>query len=539
MIGLPGGGGLPRPPREPDPAEPQRRRRRVNQLALALCVGALLVPPPLNFTLLAAAAIVSSVIRATVRGMRAGRAGRQPGREPVVELGVAGRRPVVLHADQLGAHGLILGASGSGKSTTLLKLLTAQIARGGPVVALDLKGSPEFATQLQAAAAAAGRPFRVWSPDGGAHWNPLQYGNATELKDKLIATERFTEPHYKRAAERYLQRALQALSEAHPDRAPSLGEVVSMLEPARLTKLARELAPTRGAALAEYVSTLTSDQLSAVRGLGTRLAIISESHTGPFLEPGPPRETVDLRAALNGSEVVLFSLNSSRYGNLAAQLGTLAVQDLVAAAGARPEGSPTAIVAIDEFSALGSDNVLQLLARGRGFGISVFLSTQELADLERAGRGLTDQVLGNTDLTLAHRQDVPASADVVSRLAGTFKDWERVYRDGAGMFSRPQDQIGSRRVVDRRLVEPNTIMHLRRGQLLLISRTPDPRAALVQVTPPAPAAAPPATDASPALLPPAPALSQPRGLGRGGPATTREAPRARRAPRRERDGPER
>ena len=50
-------------------------------------------------------------------------------------------------------------------------------------------------------------------------WNPLAHGNATELKDKLIATERFTEPHYQRAAERYLQTAIQVLARAHPDAA--------------------------------------------------------------------------------------------------------------------------------------------------------------------------------------------------------------------------------------------------------------------------------------------------------------------------------
>ena len=89
---------------------------------------------------------------------------------------------------------------------------------------------------------------------------------------------------------------------------------------------------------------MTPDQLSAVRGLGTRLAMLSESHTGRFLSSDGAGATaaaagigdqppIDLRRALEGGEVVLFSLNSSTYGKLAAQLGTLAIQDLVAAAG--------------------------------------------------------------------------------------------------------------------------------------------------------------------------------------------------------------
>ncbi len=77
-----------------------------------------------------------------------------------------------------------------------------------------MKGSPAFARALAEAAAAAGRAVRVWTLDGGAHWNPLAHGNATELKDKLIATERFTEPHYQRAAERYVQTVLQVSAHA-------------------------------------------------------------------------------------------------------------------------------------------------------------------------------------------------------------------------------------------------------------------------------------------------------------------------------------
>ena len=75
-----------------------------------------------------------------------------------------------------------------------------------------------------------------------------------------------------------------------------------------------------------------------------------------------------------------------------------------------------------------SDNVLALLARGREAGVGVLLATQELADLDRAGRGLRDQILGNTALKIAHRQDVPESAAAVARLAGTVRVWERSYQ---------------------------------------------------------------------------------------------------------------
>ena len=143
---------------------------------------------------------------------------------------------------------------------------------------------------------------------------------------------------------------------------------------------------------------------------------------------------------------MLFSLNSSTYGKLAAQLGALAIQDLTSAAGRRLErpghGVPVpATIALDEFSALGADNVLSLLARGREAGVSVLLATQELADLERAGPGFRDQVLGITALKLAHRQEVDASAVAISRLAGTERVW-RETRQLPSLQRRPARQPG-------------------------------------------------------------------------------------------------
>ncbi len=401
-----------------------------------------------------------------------------------------GRR-VVLADRQLSAHGLILGASGAGKSTTLLTIACDQIKRGVPVVAIDLKGSPEFARELAAACAASGRRLLVWSPDGPSHWNPLAHGNPTECKDKIIGSERFTEPHYQRAAERYVQTVLQVLEVAHAEQPPTLAEVVALSDPHRLAGVLRRAPGPLAQRVHDYIVSLTPDQLSAIRGLGSRLAIVTESHTGRYLgaPTGPGEPVVDLHAALAGTDVVLFSLNSSSYGKLAAQLGTLAIQDIVSAAGERLRavggGQPPAraIVAIDEFSALGADHVVGLLARGRESGLSVLLATQELADLERAAPGLRDQVLANTAVKIAHRQDVPSSAQTVAQMAGTVKVWEETQQLG-GLFGPFATGRGSRREVEQFVVHPNEIKSLRTGEAVVITKVPTARTRTVRVARP-------------------------------------------------------
>ncbi len=469
----------------------------------------LALPQP---ALLGAAALLATgrAVVALTRGRRqaiaaAWRRRRDAARAPgATVLGVEpSGRLVLLGERELSAHGLILGASGAGKSTTLLTILTSHIRRGLPVVAIDLKGSPAFACELELSANAAGRRLRVWSPDGTEQWNPLAHGNATELKDKLIATERFTEPHFQRAAERYVQLALQAMIESDPDHAPTLAGVVSLLEPTRLSALTRALPRVRAEYIRDYLAGLTPDQQSAIRGLASRLAIVTESHTGAFLNQGDDGG-IDLRSALSGGDVVLFSLNSSTYGKLAAQLGTLAVQDLVTAVGHRLAGGPPtgrdvsadgrtragsapaqAVVGIDEFSALGSDNVISLLARGRESGVSVLLATQELADLDRAARGLRDQVLGNTALKIAHRQEVPESAQALARMAGNIRRWERSYQVRSGPFGTPDMSRGTLRAVDAHLIEPDQIRTLRTGEAVVITKVPDAATRRVRIALPA------------------------------------------------------
>ena len=482
--------------------DPARLRRLARRLAALAVTGALVTGPVAGAPLITALVLVGVAALGVTRLAAAiGRArlARRSRAEPGAIL--LGRdldgRPVALGDRQLAAHALLVGASGSGKSTTMLTVLDDRIARGHPVVVIDMKGSPGFAESLAASTARAGRTLRIWTPEGPSVWNPLAHGTATQLKDKLISAERFSEPHYQRAAERYLQTALRVLHATGPPEAVTLGGVVALMEPATLAARARGAPPALAQETFAYLEGLTPDQLSAARGVGTRLALLHESDAGRWLGAGPgPR--LDLGDALRGGDVVLLSINSSLYGTLGGQLGALAIQDLTTAAGGRLAGGPpggpaaarpAATVAIDEFSALGADNVLSLLARGREAGVGVLLATQELSDLERAGRGFRDQVLGITAVTLAHRQEVHESALAISRMAGTRTVWRETENLPAGLLGagrgRPASR-GSRRRQEEPVVHPNTIKRLGVGQAVLLTNVPEPIATPVAVRPPAP-----------------------------------------------------
>jgi conjugal transfer pilus assembly protein TraD len=472
----------------PDP----HRGRYPPYLVLAAFVVLLLSPTVFGAAALVAAAVGTEIFRRS----RSRSLSRDPAARPDAGLAAGSAtllgiteagRPFRLTDQQLSAHTLILGASGAGKSNTLLTIVGDHAARGRGAVVIDMKGSQAFARELEAAAQRAGRPFRLWTLDGPAHWNPLAHGNPSELKDRLISAERWTEPHYQRAAERYVQTVLQVWALARPERAPTLRDVVALMDHRRLSVMLRDVPRARAQHVQNYLASLTPDQLSAVRGLETRLAIIAESHAGDYLDPGESG-TIDLQAAMRDREVVLFSLNSSRYGQLAAQVGALVAQDLNSAMGSRLEQGGAiepVMVGVDELSALGAEHVLNLVARGREALFPVVAATQELADIQRVARGLADQLLGIPGIKIAHRQDLPESAKMIAEVAGTERVWEHTYHtDRRALLPDRDTGRGTRRQVERYRVEPDTIKTLAPGDAVVITKIPTSSAQKVTVRPP-------------------------------------------------------
>jgi type IV secretory pathway TraG/TraD family ATPase VirD4 len=114
----------------------------------------------------------------------------------------------------------------------------------------------------------------------------------------------------------------------------------------------------------------------------------------------------------------------------------------------------------------------------------VLVATQELADLDRAGSGLRDQVLGVTAIKIAHRQEVPESAHTIAQIAGTEKIWEVTRQLGGHLLGGSGASRGTRRRVEQFIVHPNEIKGLRTGQAVVISKLTGGRPRTVRIEPP-------------------------------------------------------
>jgi DNA helicase HerA-like ATPase len=97
--------------------------------------------------------------------------------------------------ERSGAHTLVVGATGSGKTVTEAWVLARAIDHGHGAVIIDPKGDALLHREARAAALRGGRRFVEWTPGGPAIYNPYAHGSPSEIADKALAGEPYSEPH--------------------------------------------------------------------------------------------------------------------------------------------------------------------------------------------------------------------------------------------------------------------------------------------------------------------------------------------------------
>lgn len=366
-----------------------------------------------------------------------------------------------------GSHTLLLGATGSGKTVSQAWIACRLIETGHGAVVIDPKGDRMLQEELRRSAEQRGAAFMEWTPEGPLAYNPYASGTETEIADKALSGEIFTEPHYLRQAQRYLGHAVRAMQTAGTDVTPV--SLMAALEPEQLEVLTRDLPGKQAEQAQRYLDSLTERQKRDLAGVRDRLSILAESDARAWLDPGEGRALLDIEQAVRERAVVYFRLDADRRPLLTAMLAASLVSDLVALV-ARLQGDPTpTVVMIDEFSAVAAEHVARLFGRARSAGISLILGTQELADLSPGEGKLKEQTLGNVATVIAHRQNVPESAELIAQMAGTTPRWITTQQTEQRLLGSGHSGRGSRRRGYEFEIHPSQIKQLQTGQAVVVT----------------------------------------------------------------------
>ena len=272
-----------------------------------------------------------------------------------------------------GTHTLVVGAAGSGKTVTETWIALRAIERGLGAIVLDPKNDPQMRAAIRRAGEQAGRPFFEWTQRALRCTTRTRGAVRSEIADKVLAAERFTEPHYQRQAQRYLGHAIRTIRSAGLQ--VSLAALVRTLDPAQLELLARELPSAQGADVHAYLDSLTARQSRDLAGVRDRLAIMAESDPRAARSSRDWRPSGRSRNARGGGQKLEVGLavpaSEADHGPLLAQmLGAAIVWGLPEPPLQALQGRPVpSLVVIDEFSASWQpERVVRLFGRARGVG---------------------------------------------------------------------------------------------------------------------------------------------------------------------------
>lgn len=359
-----------------------------------------------------------------------------------------------IESQHLHEHTLIVGTTGTGKST-LFKLVAEQaIIKGEPVLIFDPKGDPELSGALQEACQKVGDPTRFLYfspafPERSVRIDPLKnWHRATEPSSRvaeLIPSETKSDPF-----QAFSWNVLNTIIETMvylDNEPPNLFKlrryvqsgVEDMVRPAIVKYFDLNwpgIQPKEklGDLISQYKEKASKKPELAIDGLlslhkhniehfhkmvASLIPLLSMLTSGSLrylLSPTPidgdPRPVMDLATIIEKGQCLYVALDSMPDTAVGGALGSILLADLTAAASARMKEMqemsqgrirkkklPPVNILVDEAAEVVGDPTIQLLNKSRSALYRMVIATQTLADLEvRTGsKAAARKIIGNTN----------------------------------------------------------------------------------------------------------------------------------------------
>lgn len=381
-------------------------------------------------------------------------------------------RQVELMDKNANQHTLVLGTTGSGKTVTVCNIVESAINRGLPLIYVDGKGDYELAKRIAAYGRDKGRTVSIFSMNGESiAYNPLATGGFTSKKDRIVALRDWSEEHYKKLAEGYLQTVFKVM-----DRCGIATDMVTLsnnLDLKRLKALVRENESRIPDAQSLMDELTYQDQAAkSIESLIAEIRNFTLSEIGEQFRVVEGEPVLTLEEVIATGGIAYFCLPALEFPSMSQTIGRLIVNDLKAtmAQQLNQDDKKKVYVIFDEFSVFAGEQVLNVINMGRSAGIHAVLSTQSLSDIASGRKDNADhfinQVIGNCNNFILHRQNSAEDAERLAEMIGTRKTLEytsKVDEDGTA-------NTGSIRRSRGFITHPDEIKKLQTGEAYFLSK---------------------------------------------------------------------
>jgi Type IV secretion-system coupling protein DNA-binding domain len=362
---------------------------------------------------------------------------------------------------ELATHTLLIGATGSGKTTTLATLADGAVANGHAAVIIDCKGGGlgDVARDL---AARHHVPFQLVDPDDPSTlgYNPCS-ADAASVANKLVGAFTYSASAeiYKNIAMEAIPVVVRALRANH--QVVTLDALYDAFAPRGIAKLAHAIEVSHLSERLLALSARNDDRLgkSGHAGLRHRLGALLEGRFGSLFRA---TTTLDWGRVLAEPSVTYIALSALASSEDVELMGRVIAQDLKQECARRlrtissKKALIPALAIFDEFAALDEAEQLgDLLLQARQALMPTVISTQYLPESVPLRRA----VLG-AGLLIAHRvegEDAEAIANQFGTRRATQVTQQVDYESG-------YSEKGSIRRTDAYNVHPNELRTFMTGQ---------------------------------------------------------------------------
>jgi hypothetical protein len=376
----------------------------------------------------------------------------------------------------LSRHVTVVGVTGSGKTTTLARLIDAALAAEWPVLVVDAKGG-RLVDVVHALGARHNRPARIWLPGHPESWTyDICVGDPTSVSNRLVGAFEygFEAQIYRNLAQSIVPLVIEAMQAA--ELPCDLDSLRHSLDRAHLTGLIRRLPDSQ---LKVELMTLREDELhrSTFSGLVGRLRALRVGRFGRWLVPSD--RTLDLSRSLREPGVTYLGLPATAASEDVELVARVLVQHLkqIAYASLWATDHQAALIVFDEFVSLHeATQLVDLLLQAREAQLSVVVSTQQLPKKHP----LRHSVLGAGSL-IVHQVEGTDDAEALARALGS-----RTAPEVVRQIAQTRDGPLARRLLRSRqfyLVAPDELARLPVGRAAVSVRFGEQRIGLVQVDP--------------------------------------------------------
>jgi len=388
---------------------------------------------------------------------------------------------IFLSQDQRQAHTLATGTTGAGKTESIIiPHALGDIQNGNGVIIIDPKGSEKTFKKLYYYAKESNKRIHfinLAKPEESSTYNPVLRGTPNQLMNRVVGAFDWGEgeaTYYKDRTIKLLTLLLEAINDINElitftdlynlfDNKDLLEEIFERIQDDSIKY--------------RFKKDLIDNYKNISRDLEGFLSKIYPFAFDPFNKIcNTYNSDVNLSEIYEQNDILYVTLPSNLAGESSKSFGKMLLQDLKSLTGeieAEKLKAHFFPVYIDEFSNLANADFIDWLNKARSAKIAITLATQSLADLSAYSNEVKDQIIENTNLKFFMKANSAKTIDEIMHLTGTEKESKITRQIENNTFSKEQSRMGTERIVDSFLFDPNILRkNLSTGEALMEIKNP-------------------------------------------------------------------